>query len=214
MTEAWWFHSRTAIHRLVCCLSQQRPMASDMESQQQRIRAVDDYRECRGLAAGFGRIVGGFGWIRRPSDAPQLSGIVSGASFAPGVPLAPGAIVSVFGYLLADGSGGASGLPLNITLQGATVVIAGEAAPLFYASSGQLNAAIPFDVTPNTSQQVLVTRDTTVSVPIPMDVAFAQPAVFLAPAVNAANQGKFSPSVRRRADKPLSWRAQFTCDSR
>jgi uncharacterized protein (TIGR03437 family) len=41
--------------------------------------------------------------------------------------------------------------------QGATVVIAGEPAPIFYASNGQLNAAIPFDVTPNTSQQVLVT---------------------------------------------------------
>jgi uncharacterized protein (TIGR03437 family) len=91
--------------------------------------------------------------------------------------------------MLADASGGASGLPLSSTLQGATVVIAGEAAPLFYASTGQLNAAIPFDVTPNTSQQMLVTRDTTISVPIPVDVAPAQPAVFLAPAANAPNQG-------------------------
>ena len=123
------------------------------------------------------------------SDAPLLSGIVSGASFAPGVPLAPGAIVSVFGTELADASGGALGLPLGSTLQGATVVIAGQPAPLFYASSGQLNAAIPLGVTPNTSQQVLVTRDTTISVPMPVNVAPAQPAIFLAPQANAPNQG-------------------------
>ncbi len=75
------------------------------------------------------------------------------------------------------------------TSQGATVVIAGEPAPIFYASNGQLNAAIPFDVMPNTSQQILVTRDTTISVPISVDVAPAQPAVFLAPVANAPNQG-------------------------
>jgi uncharacterized protein (TIGR03437 family) len=131
-------------------------------------------------------ISGGF---NASSDAPQLSGIVSGASFAPGVPLAPGAIVSVFGGDLADASGGAAGLPLSSTLQGATVVIAGEPSPMFYASSGQLNAAIPFGVTPNTSQQVLVTRDTTISVPMSVDLAPAQPAVFLAPSTGAPNQG-------------------------
>jgi uncharacterized protein (TIGR03437 family) len=123
------------------------------------------------------------------SDAPQLSGLVSGASFAPGVPLAPGAIVSVFGADLADASGGASGLPLGSTLQGATVVIAGQPSPMFYASGGQLNAAIPLGVTPNTSQQVLVTRDTTISVPMSVVVAPAQPAVFLAPQATASNQG-------------------------
>jgi uncharacterized protein (TIGR03437 family) len=123
------------------------------------------------------------------SDAPQLSGIVSGASFAPGVPLAPGAIVSVFGTDLADASGGASGLPLGSILEGATVVIAGQPSPMFYASSGQLNAAIPLGVTPNTSQQVLVTRDTTISVPMSVVVAPAQPAVFLAPVATAPNQG-------------------------
>jgi uncharacterized protein (TIGR03437 family) len=129
------------------------------------------------------------GGFNATSDAPQLSGVVSGASFAAGVPLAPGAIVSVFGSQLADASGGASGLPLASTLQGATVVIAGEPAPIFYASTGQINAAIPFDVTANTSQQVLVTRDTTISVPVAVDVAPAEPAVFLAPVANGPNQG-------------------------
>lgn len=129
------------------------------------------------------------GDLKNTSDAPQLSSVVSGASFASGVPIAPGAIVSAFGSQLADASGEAPGLPLAGTLKGATVVIAGEPSPLFYASSGQVNAAIPFDVTPNTSHQVLVTRDTTISVPISVDVAPAQPAVFLNPQTNAATQG-------------------------
>jgi uncharacterized protein (TIGR03437 family) len=60
---------------------------------------------------------------------------------------------------------------------------------MFYASGGQLNAAIPLGVTPNTSQQVLVTRDTTISVPMSVVVAPAQPAVFLAPQATASNQG-------------------------
>ncbi len=129
------------------------------------------------------------GNLQTTSDAPQLSGIVSGASFAPGVPLAPGAIISVFGSQLADGPGGAAGLPLGSTLKGATVVIAGEPAPLFYTSTGQVNAAVPFDVTPDTSQQVLVTRDTTISVPVEVDMASAQPAVFLNPQTSAPTQG-------------------------
>lgn len=129
------------------------------------------------------------GGLQTTSDAPQLSGVVSGASFASGTPLAPGAIVSVFGNQLADGSGGAPGLPLASTLKGATMVIAGESAPLFYASSGQINAAIPFDVIPNTRQQVLVERDSTLSVPVEVDMAPAQPAVFLDPQPNAPNQG-------------------------
>jgi len=138
------------------------------------------------LLQGSLQLSGGFA---ANSNAPQLSGVVSGASFAPGVPLSPGAIVSVFGAQLADGKAGAAGLPLNPVLEGASVVIAGEPAPLFYASDGQINAAIPLDITPDTSQQILVTRDTTVSVPMPVDVAPAQPAVFLNPVAGAPNQG-------------------------
>jgi uncharacterized protein (TIGR03437 family) len=146
------------------------------------------------------------GGLQNTSDAPQLSGIVSGASFAAGVPLAPGAITSLFGSQLADGSGGAAGLPLGSTLKGATVVIAGEPAPLFYASTGQINAAIPFDVAPNTSQQVLVTRDTTLSVPVEVDVAPSQPAVFLDPQTNAPNQGTIF-AVRKGASGQTSFLA-------
>ena len=131
------------------------------------------------------------GALLNTSDAPQISasGIVSGASFAAGVPLAPGTIVSVFGAQLADGKAGSASLPLAEALQGASLVIAGEPSPLFFVSSGQINAVVPLDITPNTSQQVLITRDTTLSVPVSIDMAPAQPAVFLDPQPNAPNQG-------------------------
>ncbi len=149
------------------------------------------------------------GGLETTSDPPQIapSGIVSGASFANGVPLSPGGIISLFGSQLADGSAGAAGLPLGSVLQGATVVIAGEAAPLFYASGGQINAVIPLDVTPNTSQQILVARDTTVSVPISVDVASSQPAVFLNPLSNAPRQGTVF-AVRNTATGQSSFLAQ------
>ena len=147
------------------------------------------------------------GGLQTTSDAPQLSAIVSGASFANGVPLAPGNIAAAFGSQLADASGNATGLPLGTTLHGATVVIAGEAAPLYYASSGQLNAYFPLDVAPNTSQQVLISRDTTLSVPLAVDVAPAEPAIFPAPLPNAPNQGAIF-AVRNTASTQTSFLAQ------
>ena len=149
------------------------------------------------------------GGLNTTNDPPQIapSGIVSGASFAPGVPVSPGGIISVFGAQLANGTAGAASLPLDILLQGATVVIAGEAAPLFYTSDGQINAAVPFDIAPNTSQQVLVTRDTTVSVPISVDVASSQPAVFLNPVANAPSQGTIF-AVRNTSKGQSSFLAQ------
>src|SRR5262249_5068907 len=51
-----------------------------------------------------------FGNSAANPSAPAIGqgGVVNGASFAPSAPLAPGAIISVFGANLASGSGGAS----------------------------------------------------------------------------------------------------------
>lgn len=50
--------------------------------------------------------------------------------------------------------------------------------PILYTSNGQVNAVVPYGLTPNTSQQVLVQRDATLSVPVSVDVGPAQPGVF------------------------------------
>jgi len=122
-------------------------------------------------------ITGGLGTPLNPPQVPQ-GGVVSGATFAPNTPIAPGAIVSLFGSMLADSSGGATSLPLPNQLAGTSLQAGGIAMPILYTSSGQLNAVVPYELVPNTSHQILVQRDTTLSVPVSVDVGPAQPGVF------------------------------------
>jgi len=58
------------------------------------------------------------------------------------------------------------------------VAMAGAELPLIYGSTGQINAVIPSEVNTNTSQQVLVQRGNTLSIPIEVTVAASNPAVF------------------------------------
>lgn len=118
------------------------------------------------------------GSLGSSSTAPLLAAMVSGASFQANAPLSPGSIVSLFGQNLTNGTASAPHLPLGTTLSGATVAMAGAELPLIYGASGQINAVIPSEVNTNTSQQVLVERGNTLSIPIEVSVAAANPAVF------------------------------------
>jgi uncharacterized protein (TIGR03437 family) len=60
------------------------------------------------------------------------------------------------------------------------LVMGGRSLPLLYVSPGQINALVPPDLEPNTRHQLLVRRANTYARPVPVDVAPAQPAVFLA----------------------------------
>ncbi|HEV2689919.1 MAG TPA: hypothetical protein VGV35_15275, partial [Bryobacteraceae bacterium] len=125
--------------------------------------------------AGAREVTGGLG---DSSQAPLLAAAVSGASFASNTPLAPGSIISLFGQDLSNGTASASQIPLGVTLAGAGVAMAGSSLPLFFASNGQINALVPGGIVPNTSHQILVQRENTLSVPISVDVAQAEPAIF------------------------------------
>jgi uncharacterized protein (TIGR03437 family) len=54
----------------------------------------------------------------------------------------------------------------------------GRLLPLLYAADGQVNAIIPYDTPPNTTQQLIVTNGPTLSVPAPITIASSGPAVF------------------------------------
>jgi uncharacterized protein (TIGR03437 family) len=127
---------------------------------------------------GTEQVTGGLG---SSSMAPVLSAAVSGASFLPDAPLSPGSIISLFGQNLGNGVAGASVLPLGTTLADATVVMAGKSMPLLFGSNGQINAVVPSGINTNTSQQILVERGNTLSIPVSVDVAPANPAVFAYP---------------------------------
>ncbi len=66
--------------------------------------------------------------------------VVNGASFR--APVAPGAIVSIFGDELGDESA-ANSLPLPTALSGTCVTANDVAIPLFYVSAKQINAQLP-----------------------------------------------------------------------
>jgi uncharacterized protein (TIGR03437 family) len=108
----------------------------------------------------------------------NAGGVVSAAKSAPNQPLAPGAFTSIYGVHLGAGQNLAPSLPLATQLGGTQVVLGGRALPLQYAGDGQVNAVIPYDVAPNSTQQLIVTNGPALSVPQPIVIAPAQPAVF------------------------------------
>ncbi len=110
-----------------------------------------------------------------PSVVPGA--VVNAASYE-GRFIAPGGYVSIFGDQLATGSGQAQSLPLPNRLSDAEVIIGGRSLPLNFASNGQINAQIPYDLPLNTEHQIVVRRGDTISVPEVVTVASAQPAIY------------------------------------
>jgi uncharacterized protein (TIGR03437 family) len=89
--------------------------------------------------------------IRRVSFGPRPAlapgGIVNGASFAAG-PVAPGALVSLFGANLAPALEQATTVPLPRQLGGVRVASSGRPWPLVFVSPNQINAQVPYDAAP------------------------------------------------------------------
>lgn len=88
--------------------------------------------------------------IRSSATPTIIQAIVNAASFKGGVPA--GSIGTAFGTNLATGSQAASNVPLptllagsSVTFDSITVDSGTVAAPLFYASSGQLNIQVPWE---------------------------------------------------------------------
>jgi uncharacterized protein (TIGR03437 family) len=115
------------------------------------------------------------------------SGITSVAAAVSFTALAPGAAISIFGSRLAESTAQAQ-LPLPPQLVDTQLFLTGTTTssgstellnlPLYYVSQNQVNAIIPYEVSVNTTLQLLVQRGATYSVPVQIDMAQAQPAVF------------------------------------
>ncbi len=68
-------------------------------------------------------------------------------------------------------------LPLNTTLAGNQVTLAGINLPLIYSTANLINVVVPYDLQPG-QYSILVTRGSQISNPEPMVVGPAQPGVF------------------------------------
>jgi uncharacterized protein (TIGR03437 family) len=113
-----------------------------------------------------------------PAGAPRINSALNGASFSttgPGV--TPGSIVSLFGERLAASTAQAAATPLPTTLAGASVTVAGRAAPIFYASPAQVNIQIPYE-TPAGQAQIVATVGGVASAALSVNIVASAPGIF------------------------------------
>lgn len=116
--------------------------------------------------------------------------VVNAASFLPG-PVAPGQLIAIFGVNL----GPEPGIPLQLSpngyvvsqsLGGVRVLFDGIPAPMVYASSGQLNCIVPYEVDQSNSVEVMVEYNGARSAPVRLNVAPVALGIFSA---NATGSG-------------------------
>ena len=118
------------------------------------------------------------GTLQTNPTAPSVAGVGSPAKALATQPLAPGSFISIYGLHLSAGTNAALSLPLATELGATQVVLGARQLPLLYSADGQVNALIPYDVPPNSTQQLIVTNGPALSVPAPVTIAATQPAVF------------------------------------
>jgi len=146
--------------------------------------------------------------------APKLA-TVSAASFAGGLAVAPGAIVSGFGSSLTTATESASQQPLPTTLAGVTVIIRDSQneerlAPLFFVSPGQINYCIP-QGTATGPATVTVTSGDRVTAAGTLLVEASSPGLF---SQNFDGRGVASGvAVWFKTDGTESWQYVFQCGS-
>jgi uncharacterized protein (TIGR03437 family) len=118
------------------------------------------------------------------ASQPNSFLVQNGASYAVAL-VAPGTWVSLFGDQLSSATNG-SGNP--VTQLGDTQVQMGaQLLPLNYVSATQVNALVPYGLTPNTSLGVTVFRGSVPSVTAQITVGEATPGIFT---VNQAGTGQ------------------------
>jgi uncharacterized protein (TIGR03437 family) len=118
--------------------------------------------------------------VANPDAPPMIEELstVNAATQSSGTPHSPGELISIYGLNLASATAQAQTLPLPTELGGARVLLGGNPIPLLYASSGQINAMIPFDVTSGVQLSLEVWRGEQPAAPVTLYIAPAVPGVF------------------------------------
>jgi uncharacterized protein (TIGR03437 family) len=119
--------------------------------------------------------------VAKGAPFAYYKGVVDNAIFGvDGGPVSPGDIVALFGEQLSfAGLSGASNVPLPTLLGGATVLVNGRAAPLYFCSYGQIDLQIPLETAGGTAQ-VQVERDGLSGNTVSVQVAGRAPRLLLA----------------------------------
>jgi uncharacterized protein (TIGR03437 family) len=111
---------------------------------------------------------------------PAIGGIAAAASFI--TTAAPGCIMSIYGTslspLTSDLNGFTGLTALTTAINGVTVTVGGLKAPFYFASPGQINVQLPFELAAG-PQPVVVTTAGGASTAFTVTVASAAPSIFL-----------------------------------
>jgi len=141
------------------------------------------------LSSGASDNWGGFHVVASlKGDRPNFTkaGVTNAAGFVGG-PISPGTVVSLFGENLAGEIAGATSVPLPRNLDGVEVWFNNIPAPLFFVSSGQINAqvpwelqdpVVPYEVDTARTVQVAVKRNGLVSQGVTLDLEPFRPGIF------------------------------------
>jgi uncharacterized protein (TIGR03437 family) len=113
------------------------------------------------------------------APAVSANGVLNNLNPLPGSPLAPGTVVQIYGSALSTagtpGSGSVINGQLSTVLNGVSVSVDGIAAPLFYGSSGQINAQLPNQLEAEQQYELLVDVNGLYSNPVTINTAAVQP---------------------------------------
>ena len=131
------------------------------------------------------------GWAQVPRIAE--GGVLNGASFTRGQPVAPGSLISLFGSDLAARLAQGDSIPLSTTIDDVFVTVNGIRAPLYFVSAGQINAQLPWEAGGSGTAAVIVNRGGAASAPATVSLTSAAPGLIMvsgstqAIAVNSAD---------------------------
>lgn len=127
------------------------------------------------------------GGVQANPNVPVVSsgGIVGAASY--NAYPAPGTLIAIFGSALSEAPAAATGVPLSTSLATTSVFLSGQSLPLISAADGQVNAMIPYNLSATTRHQLIVKRGASLSVPEPIALSTAQPAIF---SVDSSGKGQ------------------------
>jgi len=121
---------------------------------------------------------------------PVLSSVVNSASYLGGG-IAPGEIVVLFGTAMGPTTGVGATVDKTghfpATLSNVTVTFNGYAAPVLYASAGQVNAIVPYELTAGTSATVEVMFGSARSNTLVLPVVATSPGIFSASATGTGD---------------------------
>lgn len=122
--------------------------------------------------------IGGSAAANASTPLIRSGGIVNSASRIARAPVTPGGAVSILGSALAAGPSEANELPLPADLGGTQVLLGNRRLALRAAAADRIEAIVPYGLAANASQQIVVRRANSLSMPESIAVAAALPAVY------------------------------------